>query len=68
MKKSYYDSSAITCKVVLIGESGVGKTSIIARYVKNIFSSDVLPTPGASFATKIMNFYEYDKVVKFDVT
>ena len=25
----------ITCKVVLVGESGVGKTSIINRYLNN---------------------------------
>ena len=67
MKNQNYESTAIACKVVLIGESGVGKTSIIARYVKNTFSSETLPTPGASFASKSMDFTEYDKVIKFDV-
>lgn len=67
MNSNNYDSTALTCKVVLIGEAGVGKTSIIARYIKNTFSSDTLPTPGASFASKIMNFPDYDKVIKFDV-
>ena len=61
------DSNAISCKVVLIGESGVGKTSIISRYVKNIFSSNELPTPGASFASKIMYFNEFHKNIKFEV-
>jgi GTPase SAR1 family protein len=67
MNSSNLDSTAISSKVVLIGQSGVGKTSIIARYVKNTFSSDCLPTPGASFASKVMNFSDYDKVIKFDV-
>jgi GTPase SAR1 family protein len=67
MNSQNFDSAAVACKVVLIGDSGVGKTSIIARYVKNLFSSDCLPTPGASFASKVMNFHEYDKVIKFDV-
>jgi Ras-related protein Rab-5C len=66
-KTAKVNSSAVTCKVVLIGETGVGKSSIINRYVKNTFSSDLLPTPGASFASKVMNFHEFDKVVKFDV-
>jgi GTPase SAR1 family protein len=61
------ENSAISLKVVLIGESGVGKTSIINRYVKSTFSSDILPTPGASFVSKLMNFNEFDKVIKFDV-
>ena len=67
MNSTNYDSTAITSKVVLIGQSGVGKTSIISRYVRNTFNSDVLPTPGVSFVSKIMNFVEYDKVIKFDV-
>ena len=35
MNNRNYDTNALACKVVLIGESGVGKTSIIDRYVKN---------------------------------
>jgi Ras-related protein Rab-5C len=62
------DSSAIACKVVLIGQSGVGKTSIINRYVNDQFLSDSRPTLGASFASKVMNFKEYDKIIKFDVS
>jgi GTPase SAR1 family protein len=61
------DSNAVSCKVVLLGESGVGKTSIISRYVKNLFSSNELPTPGASFASRIVLFNEFDKHVKFEV-
>ena len=40
------------CKVVFLGESGVGKTSIINRYVVNIFSKVSSATPGAFFTTK----------------
>ena len=29
---------ALTCKVVLIGESGVGKTSIISQFIEQNFS------------------------------
>ena len=40
------------CKVVLLGESGVGKTSIISRYVRNKFSDVLMSTTAASFASK----------------
>ena len=41
-----------SCKIVLIGESGVGKTSIINQYVEETFKEDQLTSAGASFSTK----------------
>ena len=46
------EKKAIPCKVVLIGESGVGKTSIISRYMTDKFSATLGSTPGANFTTK----------------
>ena len=42
-------------KVVLIGESGVGKTSIISQFTKGIFNQDLMSTNGATFSTKKKN-------------
>ena len=39
-------------KVVLIGESGVGKTSIISQFTKGVFNPDIMSTNGATFSTK----------------
>ena len=36
---------ALTCKVVLVGESDVGKASIISKYIPNIFESQLMSTP-----------------------
>ena len=36
----------------MVGNSGVGKTSIISRYVTNKFSDVLMSTTGASYATK----------------
>lgn len=39
-------------KLVLIGDSGVGKTNLHLRYTQNQFSLDSKPTIGVEFATK----------------
>ncbi len=44
------DEKAI--KVILLGESGVGKTSIIRRYINNEFSQYSESTLGTNFLVK----------------
>ena len=61
------DKKAIPCKVVLIGESGVGKTSIISRYMSNTFSSTLGSTPGANFTTKTVFLEEENKSIKYEI-
>ena len=45
-------------KIVIIGDSGVGKTSLISKYVKGIFPPSPLPTIAIEFATKIIQIKE----------
>ena len=62
------DEGAQTCKVVLLGESGVGKTCIIARFINNTFEENLISTTGASYAGKTMTFEEYGgKSIKFEI-
>ena len=58
---------ALQCKVVLVGESGVGKTSLISRYTSDTFSSVILATTGASFATRIYTLEEENQDIKFEI-
>ena len=58
---------ALTCKVVLIGESGVGKTSIISRYINNTFKSQLMSTPGANFVTKNVIMADDNQSIKFEI-
>ena len=39
-------------KVILLGESGVGKTNIISRYVKDLFQAKSLSTIGSTYIEK----------------
>ena len=62
------DEVAQTCKVVLLGESGVGKTCIIARFINNTFEENLISTTGASYAGKTMTFDEFGgKSIKFEI-
>lgn len=45
-------SSTKTCKIILLGEAGVGKTCIINRYIKNKFTENQDTTIGAAFSSK----------------
>ena len=44
-----------TFKILTIGESGVGKTCILRRFVENKFSKNHLATIGIDFKTKTLN-------------
>ena len=61
------DKEALQCKVVLIGESGVGKTSIINRYISDTFSSVLTATPGASFTNKKIFMKDYNQSIKYEI-
>jgi Ras-related protein Rab-11A len=39
-------------KIVLVGDSGVGKTNLLTRFAKNEFSLESKTTIGVEFATK----------------
>ena len=61
------EKESLKCKVGLIGETRVGKTSIINRYISHNFSSSLSPTPGASFTTKIFFIKDYIQSIKFEI-
>ena len=54
-------------KVVLLGESGVGKTSIINQFTTNNFNSRCPTSVSAQFTSKIVKFPQFDKSLKFDI-
>jgi len=54
-------------KVVLLGESGVGKTCIISQFTSNKFNPRCATSVSAQFISKTMEFPQYQKSIKFDI-
>ena len=57
-------------KVVLVGESGVGKTSIINQFAKGVFNQDLMSTNGATFTTNKKEFKDSNglsKLISFEM-
>ena len=48
----------IPCKIILVGDSGVGKTSMIKRYL-NEFSKNISPTISTSYFNKLVIINDY---------
>jgi small GTP-binding protein len=63
----YPDETEVRIKVVLIGESGVGKTSLISQFENGKFDADVTPTNGATFVTKRIELEEEKKGITFEL-
>ncbi|GIQ90499.1 small GTPase superfamily, Rab type [Kipferlia bialata] len=54
-------------KLVLLGESAVGKSSLVLRFVRNQFVDFQEPTIGAAFLTQTVNLTQHNCVVKFEI-
>ena len=59
--------NVVNCKVVLLGETTVGKTSIISRFINDSFDPNCITSLGASFISKTIYVPEHKKTVKFDI-
>ena len=60
------DNPLETFKVVLIGESGVGKTSIISQFIDQNFQDDLQTSTGGTFSSKSF-IYGNGKILKFEI-
>ena len=67
-KKRAKMSQSLEAKIVVLGSQGVGKTSLVQRYVKNQFTpASTTSTVGASFQTKRVVDDESDTIVRLQI-
>ncbi len=58
---------ATALKVVLLGESGVGKTCIINMFTTGKYDSDIGSSISAQFTSKTVEYKEFKQTIKFDI-
>ena len=61
------DLKSNDCKVVLLGGSGVGKTSLITRFVSSSFNDKQSTTIGGYFINKEIFIEKYNKDIKLNI-
>ena len=55
------------CKLILLGDSGVGKTCIISRYISGTFYNNTPSTNGASYTSKKIIFKDLNKSIILNI-
>jgi small GTP-binding protein len=63
--KDLHEPDDFSIKIVIVGDSGVGKSNILSRYVQNNFSHDSKATVGVELSTK--TYMIKDKIVKVQI-
>lgn len=58
LENEKFDKNTLVYKILILGEPGVGKTSICQRLVKNEFNLEIKPTENAECYTKSLKLLE----------
>ena len=66
-EQSESNINCVDAKVVLVGESGVGKTSIIKQFTSHCFDPDCAVSISSQFTSKIVNISDTQKAIRYDL-
>ena len=63
MSKNEKEEEIISIKITMIGNAGVGKTSIVARYIENDFNPESKSTIGANYSKSELIFNNHKVIL-----
>jgi small GTP-binding protein len=63
MKNRTMEKKRFIRKVCLIGDGAVGKTSLVRRYVLDVFGDDYISTFGAKVSKKVLSFGDVELTI-----
>ena len=61
----YYEKEYYKLKLIILGDSGVGKTNIIQRYISDTFNTETRATVGVEFFVK--NYRVNNDIIKLEI-
>jgi len=67
LKQVIMEEGNFILKVILGGEGGVGKTTLVTQFVDEAFANDYKPTIGVSIMKKAVTFPEWKIEVRFTI-
>ena len=67
MQRAASSGRVTECKLVLLGDSNVGKSSLVLRFVKNQFSIEQGTTVGAAFLQQAVPLDESEDKIQFGI-
>ena len=56
------NNDLLPIKIILLGDTGVGKSSIIKRYIEDSFEENLSSTIGSNFLEKIVKIKEKEEI------
>ena len=62
---SFYEKEYYKLKLIILGDSGVGKTNIIQRYISDTFNAETRATVGVEFFVK--NYRVNNDIIKLEI-
>ena len=65
--QEYEDVPKLSVSLVVLGDSGVGKTCLIHRFIKGAFDNGYKPSTGQSYASKTIEMPEIGKSIEINV-
>ena len=57
------ETKSFIYKIVVVGDGGVGKTSMVLRYCEDTFKDNYIMTIGSNFSTKTVELPEHPQLI-----
>ncbi len=61
------DKKRVKLKICLLGDPAVGKTSLVQKYIYNLFSDSYIRTMGTKVSRKLINYHDPEANIDYEI-